>query len=293
MLSGHSHHEAHLPAALVPADPDGRMGEYAIQAAEATYRQALSVGLNATKVRHVQGCRAPGGTAGMPAWAQPCMIVHRHPLSLRLPVSSSQQHTARQLQLLLSLSHVPRIGSTPPLVQRPCPTSKLPGRERSLCCPSPPPVPQIGNTPMIGRNDVETEVFYQADAHKVISGSKLKLHRCTQPASQCANTASEGAGRTSVLAGHVSEQPCWQSSVLEPAASVCAAVPCRWHAGRPPRPGSAGPPSGRWGETSERLPQWLRGLPAPVQRWSLQLQPQSCRLASMLPAAVTCRRPRP
>lgn len=26
---------------------------------------------------------------------------------------------------------------------------------------------QIGNTPMIGRNDVESEVFYQADAHKV------------------------------------------------------------------------------------------------------------------------------
>lgn len=32
------------------ADPDGRMGDYAIQAAEATYRQALSVGLNTTKV---------------------------------------------------------------------------------------------------------------------------------------------------------------------------------------------------------------------------------------------------
>ncbi|KAI7836597.1 hypothetical protein COHA_009555 [Chlorella ohadii] len=57
--------------------PDGRMGDYAIQAAEATYRQALAAGLNATK---------------------------------------------------------------------------------------------IGNTPMIGRNDVETEVFYQADAHKVGRG---------------------------------------------------------------------------------------------------------------------------
>ncbi len=38
------------------------------------------------------------------------------------------------------------------------------------CCPCLPGslfCLQIGNTPMIGRNDVETEVFYQADAHKV------------------------------------------------------------------------------------------------------------------------------
>lgn len=72
MLSGHSHHEAHLPAALVPADPDGRMGEYAIQAAEATYRQALSVGLNATKVRGT--CKA-----ALPPMAQlACPHGHSH-----------------------------------------------------------------------------------------------------------------------------------------------------------------------------------------------------------------------
>ena len=36
-------------------------------------------------------------------------------------------------------------------------------------CPVP-PAPQIGNTPMIGKNDVKTEVFYPADATKVGEG---------------------------------------------------------------------------------------------------------------------------
>lgn len=66
----------HLLPLTIPvrlADPDGRMGDYAIQAAEATYRQALSVGLNTTKV---SGLWKPACSA-VDADADGCLCVWR------------------------------------------------------------------------------------------------------------------------------------------------------------------------------------------------------------------------
>lgn len=99
------------------ADPDGRMGDYAIQAAVATRQQATAMGYASAKVSDSSGawprCAAAAGWR-RPGSAGPCGC------------ATSQESLGALLQ--------------------------------------------IGNTPMIGLNDVQTETFYLADARKVRRG---------------------------------------------------------------------------------------------------------------------------
>lgn len=117
------------------------MGEYAIQAAENTYRQAREVGMANIKVRAWLvaaglGCRREAsGQAGRLAGCRRAWLSQGG-----LQLAGRQARVGRQA-----------CRRTPPG------TSTI-----HPCLP-----PQIGNTPMIGLNDVETETFNQTDAHKV------------------------------------------------------------------------------------------------------------------------------
>lgn len=118
------------------------MGDYAIQAAENTYQQALGVKMNA-KVRADGDALAPQG---------------RKFSCARAARSISTAPAAPAL--------VPRRAFAS---RRPCPSwHSLPDHATvkvALCLDV--RVPQIGVTPMIGKNDVETEIFDQAAARQV------------------------------------------------------------------------------------------------------------------------------
>jgi hypothetical protein len=151
-----------LPIPPPAADPDGKMGLYTIMAANNTYAQALSVGMQ-TKVGVV--CGSGAALCGSRPHLADCLLA-----CWVFPAVEEWQPAQRHCRCTAE-----QRGWAPDPLWHACLPAVHAARQsssaRARCPPHPSPArpnpTQIGVTPMLGLNDVETETFYLTDAHQV------------------------------------------------------------------------------------------------------------------------------